>query len=140
MPGNSLNLVDFIHRHLSTDFIDRMSSFLGESIDKTRMGVNAAVPGLLASFDRVASTTDGTRRITAAVDDADDTVLDNPASYFSKTLSSESGSGILRSILGIAGLNELADSVARSTGLSGKTVTSLLGLLGPLAFAAIRRA
>src|SRR5262245_24839293 len=139
MIGNSLNLVDLIQGHLSNDFIGKMSSVLGDSSDRTRAGINATVPGLLSAFDRTASTTDGARRITSAVDDADESMLDNLLGMFGKGFSSETGTGILRSILGGGGLSNLADSIARVAGLSGRSTSTMLGFIAPIVFAVLKK-
>jgi hypothetical protein len=140
MPGNSFNLVDLIKGYLTGHFIGRMSSVLGESGDMTRAAINAAVPGLLAEFDKAVSTPEGARRITAAVDDADDSILDNPEGLFEKHYSSESGSGILNSILGGGRLSALNTSVANVSGLSGRSVSSMIGLLVPIVLSVLKKA
>jgi LysM repeat protein len=139
MPANSLNLVDLIKGYLSDSVIGQMSSSMDESGEKTRLGINAAVPGLLAGFDRAASTPEGVRRINAAVDDADDSILGGLSGMFGRGFPTESGAGTLRSILGGGGLSDLAGSVGRFSGMSGRSVTSLLGMLAPVIFAVLRK-
>jgi hypothetical protein len=132
MLGNSFNLVDMIREHLTDDFTTRMSSNLGENRDKTHAALNAAIPGLLGGFDRAASTPDGARRLSTAIDDTDDSMLNNLMGMFGKTAPRESGTGLLQSILGGTGLSDFSGSLRRSSGLSERSVALMLGYLVPL--------
>ena len=132
MEGNSLNLVNLVRRHLTGDSIDRISSLLGESRDRTQLGINSAIPGILSGLDSTASTPNGARRLASAVDDA------NISGFFGKDFSADAGAGMLRSILGGGGLSGLADSVGRSSGLSGKSTTALLGFLASIVLGSLR--
>jgi Bacterial protein of unknown function (DUF937) len=141
MSRNSLNLVDLVKGYLSGDFTNKMSSLLGESTDKTRSGINAAIPGLLSVFDNAASTPEGARRLSSAVDDADDSMLGTIGTMLGPGSSSwiERGSGVLGSLLGSSALSALSGDVGSSTALSGKAVTMLLGFLGPLILGVLKR-
>ncbi len=139
MWKDSMNLIEMIRAHLTGDATDRMSSLLGESTERTRMGMSAAIPALLGGLDRSASSPDGVRRITDAVDDADDSTLDNPLGMFGTNSTGENGSGILRSILGATGLSDLTGSVGRASGLSGRSTTAMLGMLVPVIFGVLKR-
>jgi len=141
MSRNSINLIDLVKQYLGGDFTTRMSLLLGERTDKTSRGVNTAIPGLFSAFHDAASTPDGASRLSSAVDDADDSMLGNVSSMFGADSGSwiNHGSGILGSILGGGTLSGLSDSIGRSTGLSGKSVTMLLGFLGPLILGVLRR-
>ena len=141
MSRNSMNLIDLVKGYLGGDFTNRMSSLLGESTDKTRSGIDAAVPGLFSAFDNSASTPDGARRLSSAVDDADDSMLGNLGGLFGAGSSSwiNRGSGILSSLLGGSALSGLSGNIGRSSGLSGKAVTMLLGFLGPLILGVLKR-
>src|SRR5215813_4472251 len=102
MSRNSINLIDLVKEYLGGDFTNRMSFLLGERTDKTKQGINTAIPGLLSAYDNVASTPDGARRVSSAVNDADDSILGNVSSMFGAGSGSwiNRGSGILGSILG----------------------------------------
>src|SRR5262245_54295521 len=129
MHGNSINLIEMIRGYLTGDVIAKMSSVTQESNDKTRLGITAAIPSLLAALASSSTTVDGARRINAAVDDADDGILDNLSGMFGKGITSDSGSGIIRSFLGVGGLSDLTDRVAHASALSGRSSSSILGLL-----------
>jgi Bacterial protein of unknown function (DUF937) len=141
MSRNSLNLIDLVKGYLGGDFTNRMSSLLGEGTDKTSSGIDAAVPGLFSAFDNAASTPDGARRLSSAVDNADDNMLGNIGSMFGAGSGSwiNRGSGILGSLLGGGTLSGLSGGIGRSSGLSGKAVTMLLGFLGPLILGVLKR-
>src|SRR5262245_24451868 len=141
MSRNSLNLIDLVKGYLGGDFTNKMSSLLGESTDKTRSGIGAAIPALFSAFDSTASTPDGARQLSSAVDDADNSMLGNIGSMFGDGSGSwiNRGSGILGSLLGGGTLSGLSGDVGRSSGLSGKAVTMLLGFLGPLILGVLKR-
>jgi len=141
MSRNSINLIDLVKEYLGGDFTNRMSFLLGERTDKTKQGINTAIPGLLSAYDNVASTPDGARRVSSAVDDADDSILGNVSSMFGAGSGSwiNRGSGMLGSILGEGTLSDLSDTIRRSSGLSGKSMTMLLGFLGPLILGVLKR-
>jgi LysM repeat protein len=140
MLGNSFNLVDLIKGHLTDDFTTRLSSVLGENREKTQAGLNAAVPSLLAGLGNVASTSDGAQRLASAVDNSDDSILGSLGGLFSKGYSIDSGLGILRSIMGGGGLSEFTGNLGKFSGLSGRTVSSLLGFLVPVVLGGLKRA
>jgi len=139
MLGNSFNLVDMIRTHLTGEAIGRMSSVIGENSDRTRAGIAAAIPGILGSLDRAASNPDGVRRITTAIDDAEENVLDNVPGTMGKSVMSEAGSGIVRSIIGTADHSDLLNRISSSSGLSEKSSSSILAMLAPIVFAVLAK-
>jgi len=139
MAGNSFNLVDYIKEFLTGEVTNRMATALGESRDRTEWGLNAAVPSLLGGLDNTASTPDGARRLASAVDDADDGVLSNIGSIFGRDSFNNIGSGTLQSLLGVTGLSALTGNIGKTTGLSGKTASMLMGFLAPIVFGALKQ-
>jgi hypothetical protein len=75
--------------------------------------------------------------LTSAVDNADDGILSNVGSMLGK--STDFGSAALRSVLGGGGLSELGGNIGKTSGLSGKAVTTLLGLLAPIVLGVLRK-
>ena len=134
---DSLNLVDMIKGYFTGGIANRFSTLLGESNQRTEMGINAAIPGLLARFSNTASTADGATRLASAVDNADDGILSNISSMFGKNTYSASSS--LRSVLGDGGISDLSGSIGKAAGLSGSTVTTLLGFVAPVVLGVLRR-
>jgi LysM repeat protein len=139
MVGNSLNLVELIKGYLTGDFKDKISSVLGESREKTQLGINAAVPGLLSGLDNAASSPEGARRLASTVDSADDSILSNVSSMFETGSNLDLSSGALQSILGMGGLSELTGNIGRASGMSGKVVSTLISFLVPIVFGALKR-
>jgi Bacterial protein of unknown function (DUF937) len=137
MAGNSLNLVDMVNGYLTGGFGNQLSSLLGESKERTQLGIEAAVPGLLAGLDNTASTPDGAQRLASAVDSSDSGVLSNLGSIFGKTTGF--GPGALASILGTGGLSELTGNLGRTSGLSRNGITTLLGVIAPIVMGVLKR-
>src|SRR6185369_1421760 len=137
MAGNSLNLVDMVNGYLTGDVGNKLSSLLGESKEKTQLGIEAAVPGLLAGLDNTASTPGGAQRLASAIDSSDSGVLSNLSSIFGKTTGF--GSGALGSILGAGGLSELTGNIGRTSGLSSNGITTLLGVVAPIVMGVLKR-
>jgi hypothetical protein len=135
----SPNIVDLVKGYLTGDVKDRISSFLGESSDKTQSGIDAAVPGLLSGFTHATSTPDGAQRLASAVDKGDDGILSNLSSILGKGYSAETGLGLLQSILGGGALSELTGRIGKSSGLSGSATSSLLSFLAPVAIGALKK-
>jgi LysM repeat protein len=139
MIGNSFNLVDSIRGHLSDTFTNRLSLLLGESHEKTQTALHAAVPGILSELDTATTTTDGASRLATAIDDSDDMVLDNFSGIFGKDFSSDSIVNSFRSAIGGGRYSEFTSNLGRTSGLSLRSITSLLGVLIPVVFGVIKR-
>ena len=139
MLGNSFNVVDFIKQHLTDDFTTRLSSFLGENRDKTQAGLNAAVPGLLGGLGSAASTSEGARRLASAIDNSDESILGNLGGMFGKGYSIDSSLDLLRSIMGGGSLSEFSGNLGRSSGLSGRAISSVLAFLVPIVLGGLKR-
>src|SRR5262245_48796886 len=137
MLGNSFNLVDLVKAYFTDSVIAKASSILGESREKTQLGLDAGVPGLLSGLDTAASNPDGARRIATAIENSDDSALGNVDRMFGAPTDAVLGS--LRSIMGGGGLSELSGNIGKFSGLSGMSVSSLLGFLSPLVFGVIRK-
>src|SRR5262245_52424881 len=137
MAGNCLNLITLTKGYLTGDFKNKLASLLGESREKTDTGLNVAIPGFLSGLDNTASTPDGARRLSTAVDNADEGMLTNLTSLFG--MGNDIGTGPLQSLLGVGGFSELTGNIGRAAGLSGKTVSTLIGFLAPIIFAMFKK-
>jgi len=137
MLGNSFNLVDLVKAYFTDSVIAKASSILGENREKTQLGLDAGVPGLLSGLDTAASNPDGARRIATAIENSDDSALGDVDRMFGAPTDSVLGS--LRSIMGGGGLSELSGNIGKFSGLSAMSVSSLLGFLAPLVFGVIRK-
>src|SRR5215475_7178316 len=137
MASSSLNLVELAKGYLTRDFTDKLSSHLGESSEKTQLGLNAAIPGVLSGLDGSASTPDGAKRLASTVDHSDEAMLSNTGSMFGR--GSPVGIGSLQSILGAGGLSELTGNIGRNSGLPGKAVSTMLSFVAPVKLAMLRK-
>jgi len=118
--------------------VQKISSSLGESRDKTQAGIHAAVPGILSGFETVSGTPDGMQRFSTAVDGADDGMMSRIGGMFGMGSSSESGLFNLRSILGGNAVSDLSGNIGRSSGLASKSVMTLLGFLTPVVLGVLK--
>jgi nucleoid-associated protein YgaU len=137
MASSSLNLVELAKGYLTREFTDKLSSHLGESSEKTQLGLNAAIPGVLSGLDGAASTPDGAKRLASAVDNSDEGILSNIGSMFGR--GSPVGIGSLQSILGAGGLSELIGNIGRTSGLPGKAVSTMLSFVAPVVFGMLKK-
>src|SRR5262245_12977195 len=113
----SFNLVELVRGQLTGDTGDKIASLLGESRDRTQAGIGAAIPGILSGLTNMATTTDGARRLSSAVDSSDSGILSNLSTLFGGSFSSDTGTGLLRSLLGGENLTGLSSGIGRSSGL-----------------------
>jgi nucleoid-associated protein YgaU len=90
-------------------------------------------------MDGAATSTDGARRLATAIDDSDDTVLDNFAGLFGKDYSTDSQASAFRSVRGSGPFSDFTSNLGRVSGLSLRNITSLLGVLVPVIFSVIKR-
>lgn len=68
---SQMNIVDVIKSQLSGDVLGKLSSLVGESEDKTKTAVTAAVPGLLSILASLASTSSGADKVINALKQVD---------------------------------------------------------------------
>jgi hypothetical protein len=136
-----MNLVETVLNYFGGDVIGKISSLLGEDQNRTRSAVTAAVPALLAGLAGTASTTDGARKLFSALGDVDDNMLGNVGGALSSKGSSliDKGSSQLSSLLGGGMLSKLGGVLSKFTGIGGGSITSLLGLLGPLVLGILKK-
>src|SRR5262245_10888361 len=137
MAGNCLNLIELTKGYLTGDIKNKLASLLGESREKTDTGLNVAIPGFLSGLDSTASTPDGARRLSTAVDNADEGLLTNITSLFG--MGNDIGTSTLQSLLGAGGFAELSGDIGKGAGLSGKSVSTLIGFLAPVVFAMFKK-
>jgi hypothetical protein len=133
MKEDRMNLVDLIKGYLGNDTVSKIASALGESPDRAKTAISAAVPALLAGLAHTASTPDGARKLNSALDDVDDRTIGNFGNLLSNGATlAERGGSMLNSLLGGGLLGNIGSALSRFTGLGGSSITSLLGMLTPL--------
>jgi hypothetical protein len=129
-----MNLVELVTNQLGGDTLSKIGGLLGTPPDQTRTAVSAAVPTLLAGLSQLAgSGGDGARRVAAAVESADESIVGNVSQALSTGGRSmiESGGSMLTSLFGNNMLAGLGNALGRFTGLGSGAITSLLGFLAP---------
>ena len=70
-----MNLVELIKSYMPDDLTEKAAQAMGETPDRTRGAINAAVPAMLAGFSSVASTPDGAQRLYNTMDAQDENVI-----------------------------------------------------------------
>lgn len=137
----SFNLVDLVKGQLGGPALGQLGSLLGEDNSKTESALGAAIPGLLSGLTSSANA-DGGASLFNAVNDSDDSILDNIGGMLTGNNSStimNQGSGILGSLLGNGAMGGLASAVAGLTGIGGKSSSGLMGILAPIVLGIIKR-
>lgn len=137
----SFNLVDLVKDQLSGPALGQLGTLLGEDNSKTETALGAAIPGLLSGLVGTANA-DGGASIFNAVNDSDDSMLDNIGGMLTGGNSSammDQGSNLLGSLLGSGAAGGLASAVASLSGIGGKSSSGLMGILAPIVIGMIKR-
>jgi hypothetical protein len=134
----SVNIVQLITTQLGGGTLNKLSSAIGETPDRTQGAVNAAVPTLLAGFTHVASTPEGAQRLTKAINQqSPDTDTNFASSLDSNTGKQEASSNLLGNLMGGGVASGLTSALGQFTGMKTGAVSHLLGAIGPLALTVI---
>lgn len=129
----SENIIDMVKGQLGGSTLDKLSSFLGESSDKTQTALGAAIPTLLAGFSHTAATPEGAEKLHNAALDHENTVANFGDSIAPQGASiANQGSMALTSLLGGGTVSGVSSVIGRFAGLKSGSATSLMGLCAPL--------
>jgi hypothetical protein len=137
----SVNLMEMAKGTLDQPVISQIGGLLGESPEKTHSAIGVVLPVLIGGLVKKASSRGGIDEISTALDDQDDTILDNLQDILGGDNQSgmmEAGLGIINRIFG-SRLGNVIDLLTNSTGLGGKSIRSLLGLLAPIVASILKR-
>ena len=136
----SANLVGMIMDQLGDRALGQLSDSLGESRDNTQMAAKAAVPGLLGSLVKMASSKDEARGLLSVLNSADESVVDGFASSLGKNRAAleNKGGSMLESLMG-GNLGNLAGAVSGYSNLNKNSTRSLLSLLAPMVIGMLKR-
>jgi hypothetical protein len=136
-----MNIIELVTNHLSKDVVGSIGSLIGESSDKTKTALGAAVPALLAGITQLASKPEGALALDAAVSKQDTGILGNLAAAFGSQGSSltQQGGNLLSSLFGNNLFSGLLGSISNFTGLGQNSARSLLGSLGPLVLSVLSK-
>ena len=138
----SFNLIDLVKDQLSDQVMGQLGGVLGGSADQNSSAISSAIPGLLSGLLGAGSSSAGADSILGAINDQDDSILDNLGGLLSGSGQSSmmnAGSSILGSLLGGGGVGSLISAVAGFSGLGKGPAKGLLGLLAPIIFGVIKR-
>lgn len=140
----SFNLIDLVKDQLSEQVMEQLGGVLGGSAAQNSSAISSAIPGVLSSLVNAGSTNAGAEAMLGAINDQDDSILDNLGSLLGGNDQSSMmsmGTDILGSLLGGggSGLGSLVSSIAGFSGAGKGPVKSLLGLLAPVIFGVIKR-
>ncbi len=139
----SFNLIDLIKDQLSDQVMNQVGSMLGGDSSQLNSAVGSAIPGLLSGLMNLGSDSTSANAMASAINDQDDSILDNLGDLLSSGDSQDSllgsGSKVLSSLLGDSALGTLASTIAGFSGLGKESSKSLLGLLAPVIFSVIKR-
>ncbi|HFD12207.1 MAG TPA: DUF937 domain-containing protein [Crenotrichaceae bacterium] len=139
----SFNLIDVIKDQLSEQVLDQVGSLLGGDSNQLSSAVGSAIPGLLSGLINLGADATSANAMVSAINNQDDSILDNLGDLLSSKESQESllesGSSLLSSLLGNNALGNLASAISGFSGLGSNSSKSLLGLIAPVVFSVIKR-
>src|SRR5262245_42936211 len=129
-----MNIIELVTNHLNKDVVRSIGSLIGESPDKTKTALGAAVPALLAGITQFASKPEGALALDAAVSKQDTGILGDLAGAFGSQGSSltQQGGSLLNSLFGNNLFSGLLGSISNFTSLGQNSARGLLGALVPL--------
>ena len=137
-----MNIVDVIKSQLTGDVLGKLGSLIGESEDKTKTAVGAAVPGLLAVLANLASTSGGADKVINALKQVDTgsqggfgDILAGPRA----TQVQEKGGSLLNILLGAGALPAIISILSKFAGIAAGPAKSLLSMLAPLILSTIAK-
>ncbi len=137
-----MNLVNLIKDQLGGSVVNQLGGLLGESGANTERAVSGAVPAILSGLMNSAGSGDGASRLNAALDDHDDSILDNLGGLLgggNHTQVANQGSSMLGSLLGGNALGSIAGALSGFSGLGRGSSGSLIGMLAPIVMSVLRR-
>jgi len=135
-----MNIVDVIKSQLSGEVLTKLSSLVGESEDKTKAAVGAAVPGLLSVLASLA-TSGGADKLINALKQVDT----GSGGGFGDVLSgqagqvAEKGGSLLNILLGSNALPAIISILSKFSGVAAGPLKTLLSYLAPLILAMIAK-
>lgn len=132
-------ILDMLSEQLSGGTLSKISQQLGTDEGTTARAVSAALPLILGTLTRNASTPQGAESLDGALTrDHDGSLLDSPARAIADPQAFNAG-GILGHIFGQRQA-PVEHGVAKATGLDAQKVGKLMMMLAPLVMAALARA
>ncbi len=130
----SINLLDMVKSAVVGQVADQIGSAVGLDKSKTSAAVNAVLPALLGGMAKKASTPAGASDLIKALQDNDNSILDNLAGAFAPAKQAsmlDYGMKLLPMLLG-GSQSTIISLIAKMFGFGDKGASSLLGMLAPV--------
>jgi len=130
----AVNLLDLVKTAVSGQVADQLGSLVGIDKGKSSSAIEAAVPVLLGSLLKKASTPSGASELSKVLKDQDTSILDNLGGLLGGAGSSDllsMGTKFLPMLLG-SSQSSIITTLVKLLGFNDKTITSLLGYLAPI--------
>lgn len=137
-----MNLVNLIKDQIGGSVVNQLGGVLGESGANTERAVSGALPAILSGLVNSSGSGDGASKLNAALDDHDDSILDNIGGLLgggNHTQVANQGSSMLGSLLGGNALGSIAGALSGFSGLGRGSSGSLIGMLAPIVMSVLRR-
>ena len=138
----SFNIVDLVKDQVKGQLIGQMGNLLGNEGGKATGAVDSMIPALLNGLTGSASSNDGADKLFGAIQDQDDSLLDNMGSLLDGGQAStviDNGNSVLSNLFGSGGLGKLAGALSGFSGVSKGGTSSLMGMLAPIVLGVLKR-
>ncbi len=137
-----MNIIDLIKSQIGPEVLGRLSSVIGESEDKTKTALSAAVPGFLSILANLTSSSSGSDKVINALKQVDT----GPSGGLGDILSGgqagpvlEKGGSLLNILLGANALPAILSILSKFAGIAAGPAKSLLSLLAPFILSIISK-
>jgi len=138
----SFNIIDLVKDQIGDQVMGQLGDVLGGSAEQNESALSSAIPGLISGLTNVGSTDSGAGSLFNAINDQDDSILDNLGDLIgggNQSSMMEMGTKALGGLLGGGGLGSLISAVSGFSGASKSGTGSLMGLLAPIVFGIVKR-
>lgn len=138
----SFNIVDLVKDQVKGQLIGQMGNLLGNEGGKATSAVDSMIPALLNGMTGAANTDEGAGKLFGAIQDQDDSLLDNLGSMLGGGQAStviDNGNSVLSNLFGGGGLGKLAGALSAFSGVSKGGTSSLMGMLAPIVLGVLKR-
>lgn len=137
-----MNIVDLVTSQLSGEVLGKIGGLIGANESQTRDASNAAVPALLGTLAKLASSNSGAGKLAGALGGLDLGMLGNLVGALSGAGGSNLGNvggNLLGSLLGSGGMSMLVKAIATFASMNPDMTRKLLGYLAPIVLGVIAK-
>ena len=128
-----LNLMDLVKDQLKEAAIGQVGKMVGLGEKETSSALGKVIPTILGGFVSKASTPSGLGKVAHALDEANDTLVDDVLGFLGgdKSQLLDIGGKLIRSLFG-SHEEKVTHALGRSTGVNASTIGKLLKVAGPI--------